>query len=104
MRPTSKQLAMAFYQSLPFKPRERLSALVPLAEPHTTDGTAVSAPETLHLSGMVIEVKVQCEPAGSGFPHSAEPFPRLSSYESSQTTPSAQQHKQPRREYDGGSP
>lgn len=33
------------------------------------------------------EVKVQSEPASSGFPHSAEPFPRLSPYESAQTRP-----------------
>jgi putative tryptophan/tyrosine transport system substrate-binding protein len=47
------------------------------------------------------EVKVQSEPASSGFPHSAEPFPRLSPYESTNSPP-AQPHKQPRREFDAG--
>jgi hypothetical protein len=100
LRPTSKQLAMAFYQSLSFKLRKRLSTFIRLVDPHMTDGTSVGATETLHLSGVANEVNVQCQPASSRFPHSAEP-PWLSPYESAQSTPPAQPHKQPRREAAG---
>ena len=71
LRPTTKQLAMALYESLPFKSRKRLSVLVPLAAPHAADGRFICASETVYLSGMVNEVKVQCEPVSSGYPHGA---------------------------------
>jgi hypothetical protein len=64
--PDPEELAVAFYEGLAFKLRERLSVFVYLALPHTPYGTPIRASETIDLLGVMGEVNVQCAPIKRG--------------------------------------
>jgi hypothetical protein len=61
---------VSFYESFAFKLRERFSAFVYLAFPHTLYSTPFRTSKTVDLLGVMGEVGVQCEPIRiNGFCH-----------------------------------
>jgi len=56
VRPGSKKLAVTFYESLTFKLRKAIAALVGLTLPHANNGSSAGALESVNCLGVAIKM------------------------------------------------